>query len=61
VLVADPEIHDLRAAILTAFDESRRIDLAHYEARPRIERILNWLAYNTYRAVMKVLTVGSYD
>ncbi|CAG4890876.1 phospholipase D-like domain-containing protein [Paraburkholderia saeva] len=61
VLVADPEIHDLRAAILTAFDESRRIDLAHYEARPRVERILNWLAYNTYRAVMKVLTVGGYD
>ncbi|CAG4901112.1 phospholipase D-like domain-containing protein [Paraburkholderia gardini] len=61
VLVADPEIHDLRAAILTAFDESRRIDLARYEARPRGERILNWLAYNTYRAVMKVLTVGGYD
>ncbi|SEA10202.1 phospholipase D-like domain-containing protein [Paraburkholderia sartisoli] len=61
VLVADPGIHDLRAAILTAFDESRRIDLARYEARPRGERILNWLAYNTYRAVMKVLTVGGYD
>ncbi|MGF6775769.1 cardiolipin synthase ClsB [Paraburkholderia sp. GAS334] len=61
VLVADRAIHDLRAAILTAFDESRRIDLARYEARPRGERILNWLAYNTYRAVMKVLTVGGYD
>ena len=28
---------------------------------PRIERLLNWLAYNTYRLVMKALTVGGYD
>jgi cardiolipin synthase len=61
VLVADTEILDLRDAMLTAFDESRRIDEAHYDARPIGERLLNWLAYNTYRAAMKVLTVGGYD
>jgi cardiolipin synthase A/B len=61
VLVLDPQIDALREAILSAFDESRRIDLAHYEARPAGERLLNWLAYTAYRAVMKLLTVGGYD
>jgi cardiolipin synthase A/B len=61
VLVQDPQIGALREAILKAFDEALRIDLAHYEARPTGERLLNWLAYNTYRVVMKLLTVGGYD
>ncbi len=61
VLVLHKEIGELRDAILTAFDESRRIDLAHYMARPMGERLVNWLAYTTYRAVMKLLTVGGYD
>jgi cardiolipin synthase len=61
VLVQDPQIGTLRNAILDAFAESRGIDLAHYEARPAGERLLNWLAYTVYRAVMKVITVGDYD
>lgn len=61
VLVNDPSIDALREAILVAFKDSRRIDEAHYDARPAGERLLNWLAYTTYRAVMKVLTVGGYD
>jgi cardiolipin synthase A/B len=61
VLVADRQIDALREAILSAFDESRRIDLVHYEARPAGERLLNWFAYSAYRAVMKLLTVGGYD
>ena len=61
VLVLHPEIDQLRKSILTAFDESRRIDEKHYEARPAGERLLNWFAYNTYRIAMKLLTVGGYD
>lgn len=61
VLVNDPAIDKLREAILAAFKESRRIDEAHYEARPAGERLLNWLAYTAYRAAMKLLTVGGYD
>ncbi|HZZ14079.1 MAG TPA: cardiolipin synthase ClsB [Paraburkholderia sp.] len=61
VLVNDPSIDVLREAILVAFKDSRRIDEAHYDARPAGERALNWLAYNTYRMVMKLLTVGGYD
>jgi cardiolipin synthase len=61
VLVNDPSIDALREAILAAFKESRRIDEARYDARPAGERLLNWLAYTTYRAVMKLLTVGGYD
>lgn len=61
VLVQDRQIDSLREAILVAFNESRRIDEAHYEARPAGERLLNWLAYSTYRFVMKLLTVGGYD
>jgi len=61
VLVLDERLHEVRAAILNAFDESRRIDPAHYEARPMSERLLNWFAYNTYRVLMKLLTVGGYD
>jgi cardiolipin synthase len=61
VLVLHDEIQALRDAILTAFDDSRSIDPAHYEARPLSDRLLNWLAYNTYRVVMKLLTVGGYD
>ena len=61
VLVNDPQIDALREAILVAFKDSRRIDQARYDARPAGERFLNWLAYTTYRAVMKLLTVGGYD
>ncbi|MDR6492455.1 cardiolipin synthase [Paraburkholderia terricola] len=61
VLVNDPSIEALREAILVAFRDSRRIDEARYDARPAGERVLNWLAYTTYRAVMKLLTVGGYD
>ena len=61
VLVNDPSIDALREAILVAFKDSRRIDEAHYDARPAGERLLNWLAYTTYRLAMKVLTVGGYD
>ncbi|TDN68482.1 cardiolipin synthase ClsB [Paraburkholderia sp. BL10I2N1] len=61
VLELHDEIQALRDAILTAFDDSRSIDPAHYEARPMSDRLLNWLAYNTYRVVMKLLTVGGYD
>jgi cardiolipin synthase len=61
VLVNDPSIDALREAILVAFKDSRRIDEARYDARPASERVLNWLAYTTYRAVMKLLTVGGYD
>jgi len=61
VLGNGPSSDALREAILVAFKDSRRIDEAHYDARPAGERLLNWLAYTTYRAVMKLLTVGGYD
>ncbi|QDQ85354.1 cardiolipin synthase ClsB [Paraburkholderia megapolitana] len=61
MLVQHREIDELRNAILLAFRDARRIDLARYEARPAGERLINWLAYTAYRAVMKLLTVGGYD
>jgi cardiolipin synthase len=61
VLVNDPSIGALREAILVAFKDSRRMDEARYDARSAGERVLNWFAYTTYRAVMKLLTVGGYD
>ena len=61
VLLLHPQIAQLRDAILAAFDDAREIDRAHYEARPLLERAVNWLAFSLYRAAMKVLTVGSYD
>lgn len=61
VLVNHPEIAGLHDAILKAFDEGRRIDEKHYVARPVTERVLNWFAYNTYRLMMKVITIGQYD
>ncbi|AFT84501.1 cardiolipin synthase ClsB [Paraburkholderia phenoliruptrix] len=61
VLVNDPSIDALREAMLAAFKDARRIDEAHYDARPAGERLLNWLAYTTYRLAMKLLTVGGYD
>ncbi len=61
VLVLDRQIDELRVSILKAFDESRRIDFARYEARPFAERAINWFAYNAYRVAMKLLTVGGYD
>ncbi|HEY3596391.1 MAG TPA: phospholipase D-like domain-containing protein [Paraburkholderia sp.] len=61
VLVLHRELDQLRDAILAAFAESPSIDLARYEARPAAEQLLNWFAYQTYRAVMKLLTVGGYD
>jgi len=61
VLVNHSEIAGLHDAILQAFDEGRPIDEKHYAARPVTERTLNWLAYNTYRLMMKVITIGQYD
>ncbi|WP_415914498.1 phospholipase D-like domain-containing protein [Paraburkholderia sp. J67] len=61
LLVLHPQIQQLRDEILSAFDESPRIDRARYEARPWHVRAVNWLAWNTYRAAMKLLTVGGYD
>jgi cardiolipin synthase len=59
--VNDVSTQALREAILDAFKDSRRIDKAHYESRPVVERALNWLAYTSYRVAMKLLTVGGYD
>jgi cardiolipin synthase A/B len=61
VLVNHPEIAQLHDAILQAFDEGRPIDEKHYASRPVSERALNWLAYNTYRLMMKMITIGQYD
>ncbi|GLU32994.1 phospholipase D-like domain-containing protein [Trinickia caryophylli] len=61
VLVEHPEIASLRSAILAAFEDARPIDGQRYAARPLAERLMNWLAYTTYRAVMKLITVGGYD
>jgi cardiolipin synthase len=61
VLVNHPEIAGLHDAILQAFDEGSRIDEKRYASRPLTERILSWLAYNSYRAMMKVITIGQYD
>ena len=57
----DAVTNELRDAIAAAFADGREIDPARFAARPRIERMLNWLAYTAYRVVMKALTVGSYD
>ncbi|WP_442859590.1 phospholipase D-like domain-containing protein [Burkholderia sp. 8Y] len=61
VLVNHAEIAGLHDAILRAFDEGSPIDEKHYASRPVTERILSWLAYNTYRMMMKVITIGQYD
>ena len=61
VLVNHSEIAGLHDAILQAFDEGSRIDEKHYASRPLTERVLSWLAYNSYRAMMKVITIGQYD
>jgi cardiolipin synthase len=61
VLVNYEEIGRLRAAIVEAFGEAHGIDRDRYLARPATERAANWLAYATYRLVMKILTVGQYD
>ncbi|SAK96710.1 phospholipase D-like domain-containing protein [Caballeronia ptereochthonis] len=61
VLVNHPEIAGLHDAILQAFDEGRPIDEKHYASRPVTERALSWLAYNTYRLMMKMITIGQYD
>ncbi|MGA7812164.1 phospholipase D-like domain-containing protein, partial [Caballeronia sp.] len=55
------EIVKLRDAILAAFHESQPVTAEHYAARPIGIRLLNWLAYNGYRTMMKMLTVGRYD
>ena len=55
------EIVKLRDAILAAFHDGRPITVEQYAARPAGERLLNWLAYNTYRTMMKMLTIGRYD
>lgn len=61
VLINDPSIAGLREAILGAFADARPIDEAHYDSRPARVRVLNWLAYTSYRLAMKLLTVGGYD
>lgn len=61
VLVNHAEIAGLHDAILQAFDEASPIDEKHYASRPLVERVLSWLAYNTYRAMMKMITIGQYD
>ncbi|KIG02233.1 phospholipase D/transphosphatidylase [Caballeronia concitans] len=61
VLVNHPEIAGLHDAILQAFDEASPIDEKRYASRPLFERVLSWLAYNTYRAMMKMITIGQYD
>lgn len=61
VIVNDPIVPDLRAAILSAFNDSGKIDPLRYAARPLPVRLLNWLTYNAYRLVMKLLTIGEYD
>ncbi|WP_250532972.1 phospholipase D-like domain-containing protein [Caballeronia sp. AZ10_KS36] len=61
VLVNHAEIAGLHDAILQAFDEGSRIDEKHYASRPVGERMLSWLAYNTYRMTMKLITIGQYD
>jgi cardiolipin synthase len=61
LLVLHPEIEMLRERILSAFADAVPIDRARYEARPLFERSISWLAYATYRAAMKLLTVGGYD
>jgi len=61
VLVNHAEIAGLRDAILKAFDEAAPIDEKHYASRPVTERMLSWLAYNTYRVMMKMITIGQYD
>ena len=55
------EIVKLRDAILEAFQDGRPITVEQYAARPVGERLLNWLAYNAYRTMMKMLTIGRYD
>jgi cardiolipin synthase A/B len=55
------EIVKLRDAILAAFHDGHPITAEHYAARPIGERVLNWLAYNAYRTMMKMLTIGRYD
>lgn len=55
------EIVKLRDSILAAFEDARPITLEQYAARPAGERLLNWLAYNAYRTMMKMLTIGRYD
>ncbi|WP_404980086.1 MULTISPECIES: phospholipase D-like domain-containing protein [unclassified Caballeronia] len=61
VLVNHAEIAGLHDAILRAFDEGSRIDEKHYASRPVSERLLSWLAYNSYRLMMKLITIGQYD
>ena len=61
VIVNDPVVADLRTAILTAFNESPKIDPQRFAARPFPVRLLNWFTYNGYRLVMKMLTIGEYD
>jgi len=61
LMVRHPQILALREAILSAFGDATQIDRARYEARPVLERVLSWMAYAGYRAVMKLLTVGGYD
>ncbi|HTJ94503.1 MAG TPA: cardiolipin synthase ClsB, partial [Pararobbsia sp.] len=61
VIVNDPIVPHLRAAIVSAFDDSPRIDPLRYASRPLPTRLLNWLTYNGYRLAMKLLTIGEYD
>jgi cardiolipin synthase len=55
------EIVKLRDAILAAFHDSQPVTAEHYAARPLGMRLMSWLAYNGYRTMMKMLTIGRYD
>jgi cardiolipin synthase A/B len=61
VIVNDPIVPDLRAAIVSAFEDSPQIDSARYASRPLPVRLLNWATYNGYRLAMKLLTIGEFD
>ena len=50
-------LEEIRAVVA----EHGPITVEQYAARPVGERLLNWLAYNAYRTMMKMLTIGRYD
>lgn len=61
VLVNHPEIAGLHDAILQAFDEGRPIDESTTNRGPLRSVYLIALAYNSYRLMMKMITIGQYD
>lgn len=61
VIVDDPVVAEIGAAIRAALGEARLIDQDSYAARPLSARIKSWVAYHAYRLAMKLLTAGRYD